>query len=424
VVRLNPDLPIKLEEIINKALEKDRNLRYQHASEMRADLQRLKRDTDSSRSAVTAVREQLLAPAPEPARSSATSVTPSAPATKAQRSQRWVIPAAIVLIGAVATAGYFYLHRSPKLTEKDTIVLADFANTTGDPIFDDTLKQALATQLAQSPFLNILSDQRVSETLRMMGRSPGDRITTDTAREICERAASTAVLAGSIGNLGSQYVIGLNAVNCSTGDSLAREETQASRKEDVLSALGKASTNLRERLGESLSSIQKFDTPIEQGTTPSLEALKAHSQGKKLQADKGDAEALPSYRRAIELDPNFAVAYADIGEVYDNLGENRLAVENVRKAYELRDRVSEAERFRITAFYYAFVTGELDKEIQTYELWEQTYPREVETHHNTAVDYVIFGQFDRAVQEYQITLRLDPQRALAVGNVCFSLCVP
>jgi tetratricopeptide (TPR) repeat protein len=210
----------------------------------------------------------------------------------------------------------------------------------------------------------------------------------------------------------------LGAANCQTGDLLAQEQVEASGKEEVLGALGKAAMRLRERLGESLSSIQKFDTPIEQATTPSLEALRAHSLGKKLQAEKGDSEALPSYKRAVELDPNFAVAYADIGEVYSNLGENRLAVQYTQKAFELRDRVSEAERFRIAAFYYAFVTGELDKENQTYELWEQSYPREVETHHNLAVNYVTFGQFDRAVQEYEYALRLDPGRALAVGNLC------
>jgi eukaryotic-like serine/threonine-protein kinase len=427
-VRLNSEIPTELERIINRALEKDRELRYQHASEVRAELQRLKRDTDSSRSAVAtpaAVEVEPETSTPAVKKRSSGKLQAAASASQAAVTEKesklpWkvMVPATALVAALIAGGLYWRLRQHSKLTEKDTIVLADFSNTTGDAVFDDTLKQALATQLAQSPFLNILSDQRVNETLRLMSRSPGDRITMDTAREICERTGSTAVLAGSIGTVGNQYVLGLNAVNCATGDSLAREGTQASRKEEVLSALGKVSTNFRERLGESLSSIEKFDTPIEQGTTPSLEALKAHSLGKKLQADKGDAEALPFYRRAIELDPNFAVAYADLGEVYGNFGEDRLAVENIRKAYELRDRVSEAERFRISAFYYGFVTGELDKEIQTYELWEQTYPREVETHHNTAVDYVTFGQFDRAVDEYNTTLRLDPQRALAVGNLC------
>jgi serine/threonine protein kinase/Flp pilus assembly protein TadD/TolB-like protein len=425
-IRFNPDLPPKLEDIINKALEKDRNLRYQHASEMRTDLQRLKRDTDTGRSAmVTSAAEEAdvairLSSKPSSGKQSAVESTEGKARTGPPRRLLWTIAVAAAALFAALLAGglYWRAYHSAKFTEKDTIVLADFANTTGDAIFDDTLKDALAAQLAQSPYLNILSDQRVNETLRMMSKSSGDRLTRDMAREICERTGSTAVLAGSVGNLGSQYVIGLNAVNCASGDSLAREEMQASQKEEILSTLGKVATSIRERLGESLSSIQKFDTPIEQATTPSLEALKAHSLGKKLQAQKGDAEALPSYRRAIELDPNFAVAYADIGEVYSNLGQGQQAKQYTQKAYELRDRVSEAERFRITAFYYAFITGELEKENQTYELWEQTYSREVETHHNLAVNYAGFGQFEKAIHEYQITLGIEPQRALAVGNLC------
>ena len=301
-LRLNPDLPPKLADIINRALEKDRNLRYQHASDMRAELQRLKRDSDSGRTGqlnlgVAVSSASASATEEAPVASEQQTATPVAsretPQVKGALFVNWkaIGAAALVVVLVAGGAWYWLARRAPVLTEKDTIVLTDFANTTGDAIFDDTLKQGLAAQLAQSPFMNLLSDQRVGETLRMMGRSPSERITVDVAHEICERTGSTAVLAGTIGSLGSQYVIGLNAVNCASGDSLAREEMQASRKEDVLNTLGKAATSLRGRLGESLTSIQRFDTPIEQATTPSLEALKAHSMGKKLQAEKGDAEA-------------------------------------------------------------------------------------------------------------------------------------
>jgi eukaryotic-like serine/threonine-protein kinase len=428
-VRLNPDLPSRLEEIINKALEKDRNLRYQHASDMRADLQRLKRDTDSGRSAQFSVPEEAIAsaeagPVPERTKTSSGASAASAPVASAQmkkpfaRDWKFLLPTAALLVAAVAGALYWRSTKAHALTEKDTIVLADFANTTGDGVFDDTLRQALSAQLAQSPFLNILPDNRVHEMLRLMGRPAAERLTQDTAREICVRSESKALLSGSIAGLGSHYSLSLAAANCQTGDLLAQEQVETSSKEEVLGALGKATTRLREKLGESLSSIRKFDTPIEQATTSSLEALKNYSVGKRLQVEAGDAEALPSYKRASELDPNFALAYADLGLVYGNLGEMRLSKEYLRKAYDLRDRVSETERYRITAFYYAYGTGELEKENQTYELWEQAYPREPLTHHDLAVNYSIFGQFDKALSEYQTARQLDPRNALTLGNLC------
>jgi eukaryotic-like serine/threonine-protein kinase len=426
-VRLNSDISAELEHIINRALEKDRELRYQHASDMRAELQRLKRDTDSGRTAQHSVPEEavvssLAAPSTVPSQVSTSQSVPSAaPSTPLRRpitrDWRFLIPAAALLVVIAVSALYWRSTKAHALTEKDTIVLADFANTTGDTVFDDALRQALSAQLAQSPFLNILPDNRVHETLRLMGRPVGEHLTQDTAREICVRSGSKSLLAGSIASLGSHYAISIAAANCQTGDLLAQEQTEAANKEEVLGALGKAATRLREKLGESLNSIEKFDTPIEQATTSSLEALKAYGLGKKLQVDAGDEEAVPSYKRAIELDPNFALAYADLGLVYGNIGESRLSNEYLRKAYELRGRVSEAEGLRIASLYYGFTTGELEKENQTYELWEQSYPRDPFPHHDLAVNYGSFGQFDKAISEFQAALRLN-YGALTAGNLC------
>ena len=266
-------------------------------------------------------------------------------------------------------------------------------------------------------YLNILSDNKVQETLQMMGREKGTRITKETAREICVRSQSAAVLSGSIASLGSQFVIDLDATNCRTGDSLARAEEQATGKEQVLAALGKAATEIRGKLGESLSSIQKYDTPIEQATTSSLEALKVYSLGQKTKQEKGDIVAIPILRRAIELDPNFASAYASLGVSYLNYGETAQGIENVRKAYELRSRVTERERFYITSRYFADITGELEKSNQTYEQWTQTYPRDYIPHNNLGVDYSYMGQYEKAAEKYRECIQLEPENALTYSNL-------
>ncbi len=440
-VRLNPDLPPKLEDIINRALEKDRELRYQHASDMRSELLRLKRDTDSGRAVpassgtVALARDAVPPPVaqpPAPASSPMIAAAPSSGAVKVSstsvpavldtslaRSKLWkvLVPVTVLLVAALIVGGFYFRSRETKpLTEKDTIVLADFANTTGDAVFDDALKQALAVDLAQSPFLNVLSDRKMNETQRLMGRAPGERVMRDVAQEICLRTGSKALLAGSVSRLGSQYMVGLEAVNCGNGDTLAKEQTQASTKEDVVKALSNAASSLRTRLGESLASVQKFDVPIE-ATTPSLEALKAFSMGVTTQREKGDAVAVAFFKRAIELDQNFAMGYARLAVSYGNLGQPGLAAENLKKAYQLRDRVSEREKFHITADYYAFATGELEKEAQTYELWIQSYPRDFIPHINLGSNSTALGQYEKAVAETEQAGRLEPNSVVVLANL-------
>ena len=399
--RLNPDLPVELVGVINKALQKDRKQRYQTAADIRTDLRRLKRDTESGRAAVRPAEAATQAP------------------DKSPRS-RWIAATvtAIVVIGLAMSGWLFSSRKAHALTDKDTIVLADFDNKTGDAVFDDALKQALAVQLGQSPFLSIVSDRKIEGTLRLMGQSPAQHITRDLAQEVCIRAGSKAIVLGSIANLGGPYVIGLDAIGCGNGDTLATEQEEAAGKKDVLKALGRAATELRGKLGESLATVQKFDVPLE-ATTSSLEALKAYSMGTITGRRKSDVEAIPLYKRAIELDPNFAMAYAALGVAYYSLQQASLSAENLKKAYDLRGRVSEHEKYRISALYYHLATGELEKAIEAYELWSKTYPRDKVPHANLDPLYSAFGRYDKAAAESEEALRLEPTRQ-TYGNLAGS----
>jgi DNA-binding winged helix-turn-helix (wHTH) protein/tetratricopeptide (TPR) repeat protein/predicted Ser/Thr protein kinase len=414
--RWNPEAPAELERIVNKAMEKEREMRYQSASELLADLKRLKRDVDSQRSlrvgelpAADAGREGVfLAAGGEEAAELSSRV-------RAQR--RWAVAAAIAVALVVLGAALVHYRRRPALTERDFVVLADFVNTTGEPVFDGTLKQALAVQLGQSPFLNIFPEERIRVTLRFMGRPADERVSREVAREICQREGIKALLAGSISRLGENYAITLEAVNAQTGEILASEQVEARGKEQVLTALGRAASSLRAELGESLSSIQKFDAPLEQATTSSLEALRAFSLGDQQRAKGADFDAIPFFKRAIELDPNFALAYARLAAASINIGEIEQAGEYAKKAFELRDRVSERERFYIAARYYNAVTGETNKAIEIYETWQHTYPRDYAPWTNLAYLYLNLGQCDKALEEARGAIKLDPDRPFAVLNL-------
>jgi len=389
-VRLNPDLPPKLEDTINKALEKDRNLRYQHASDLRADLQRLKRDSEGGSS--SAARPITL---------------PLAEAPVAGQGKLWRIAIPVLLVALLVANGLYYRSRQNKrLTDKDTIVIADFANSTGDAVFDDTLKTALSVSLQQSPFLNVLSDSEVVTTLQQMTRPVGTKLTPEVARELCQRAGSKAYIAGSIASLGSAYVLGLKAVNCQSGDTLAEEQVTAASKEKVLDTLGEAASKLRGQLGESLATVQKFDVPLAQATTSSLEALKAYSLGEKASDEKGPAAGLPYHQKAVQLDLNFASGYEAVGSDYDALSEVGRASEYYTKAFQLRERASEREKLLITGSYYYNVTGELDKAAQTYQEEIQSYPRDYRAHLDLGNVHASQGQYERASESFRQTLRL------------------
>jgi serine/threonine protein kinase len=401
ISQLNPQVPAQAEGLIKKALEKDRDLRYQHAADIRADLQRLKRDTEIGRG-LTASSGKLAG------------VQETAVVSKLWKI---AVPGAVLVIALMATWLHYRPRSSKALANKDTIILSDFTNTTGESVFDGTLKQALAIQLEQSPFLNVLPDTRVNATLKLMNHQLGERLTNEVAREVCLRTNSQALLEGSIGSVGSHYSIALKAVRCDTGDTLASTEAEAQNRDSVLKRLGEAGNDLREKLGESLISVKRFNKPLDEVTTSSLEALKAYSVGRSMQTVRGDAESVPYHQRAIALDPNFARAYAALGMAQYNLREATAASENFRKAFELRDRVSERERFYIEAAYYSFATGELEKANQAYKQWAQEYPADVAPHVNLSLNYSTMGEFDKAAEESRTATEIAPARVAGYANL-------
>jgi tetratricopeptide (TPR) repeat protein len=372
-VRPGAGLPKELGRIVSKCLESDRERRYQQASALRSDLHRLR----------TAKHRKVAA------------------------------PVAAAVVAALLAGGYWSLHRTPKLTDKDTLVLADFMNSTGDPVFDGTLRQGLAVQLEQSPFLSLISEERTQRTLRLMGQSADARLTPQFAREVCERTGSAAVLEGSISSLGSHYVLWLRARNCRSGDVLYEEQAQASRKEDVLNVLSRMAGKFRTRAGESLATVEKYDTPLAEATTPSLDAWKAYSAGWQVHGSSGAMASLPLFRRATEIDPAFAMAHASLGRIYADLDESGLSAESTRKAWQLRDRASDREKFFITAGYETLVTGNLEKARQTCEAWARAYPREARPHNILAgMVNKATGQYEQALAEGRKAVELDPDFAI------------
>jgi eukaryotic-like serine/threonine-protein kinase len=391
-------LPSEFDHIVAKALEKDRDVRYQTAADLGSDLKRLKRSSSGSVAAATAVHGRAAG----------------------YRRFDWRVLTAIAGAVLAAAAGIFLYSSSTRtgaFSERDSVVLADFANTTGEAVFDDTLKEALEVQLRQSPFLSVVPEQRLQSTLRLMGRPPEERITPAIARDICERTASKAMIAGAISQLGQSYVISLDASNCRTGDTIEKQQVQASGKDDVLRALGSAAEQLRRGLGESLASIEKYDAPVQGATTGSLDALKSYSQGMSTRRRQGDAASVPLFRKAIELDPDFALAHARLSTVYSNMGEGARSRDHITKAYALKDRVSEPERLYIQARYYQTVEGVIQKTIETYQVWIQTYPKDFVPHSNLASLYSARQEHDKAIEEYRTAISLSPDEPLPYANL-------
>jgi eukaryotic-like serine/threonine-protein kinase len=394
----NPQVPAEMDRIVAKALEEDREVRYQHASDIRGDLKRLKRDSDSGRLAAASAREE--------------------PRGAARRHRGWFVLAGALAVAAMAAGIFFYSRPALKLTGKNMVVLAEFSNTTGDAVFDGTLRQGLSAQLEQSPFLSLLSESRIAQTMPLMTQPKDAKLTAALARDVCRRTGSTATIEGSISNLGSQYVLGLRAVNCRSGDLLAEEQVTAAGKEQVLKALGEAATKLRRRLGESLASVEKYDAPPESVTTGSLEALEAYSLGShSMYVETNGASAIPRFEQAIRLDPNFAMAYGRLAVCYSSMGDTARAAESARKAYELRDRVSDRERFYLASHYEMFTTGNFEAARKTLELWAQNYPRDASPFSNLAKVYNTLGEHEKALAAAKESLRLTPGASAAYREV-------
>lgn len=436
LARFASNVPPELDWIVMKALRKDRDERYQTIKELLTDLRRLKQrlqfEAELERSAApgsfsgsriselaaTQTIPERAVPTAEKTITHVSSAEYIASGIKKHKIAAAVV--ALLLVAVTVSAVYLYRRNSHPLRDRDTVLVTDFVNTTGEPVFDGTLKQALAVHLGQTPFLNLFPDDRVRETLRFMGRSPDDRITRDVGREICQRQGIKAMLTGTIATLGSHYVITLEAMNPTSGDVFAREQIEAENKEKVLSSLGIAVVNLRKRLGESLSSIQKYDVPIEQTTTSSLDALKAFAMADEERAKGNARESLVLYQRAVELDQNFAMAYARISVYYVNQEQLEAAKEWINKAYDLRDRVSERERLYITEKYYSYVTGEIDKTIETLQTWARLYPDDFVPHNNLCINYKFLGRHEEALKESLEAVRLSPNTTSARENVMSS----
>src|ERR1051325_5289633 len=431
--RFAHDVPEELDRIVTKALTKDTDERYQTAKDLLIDLRHLKRKIEVDAEIDRTVPPEVRAAVSMQSRSGSSTASGTIPAATAVSAhapssaeyivtgiQKHKLIAGIVAAALVVAIGvglaFYFTRKTAALTAKDTVLLTDFVNTTGEPVFDGTLKQALAVQLGQSPYLNIFPDERVNETLRFMGRSPGERVTKDIAKQICERQGIKAMIVGSIANLGSHYVVTLEAINAHEGDSIAREQSEAENKEQVLKALGKAASQLRERLGEALASIKKFDAPIEQATTSSLEALKAFTQGTERRSQGKQDESIPFYKRAIELDPNFGMAYARLAVTYNNMFQTELAQQYSQKAYDLRDRVSERERYYISEKYASYVTGDRDESIKVQQAWIQSYPNDYIPHNNLAVNYSLGGQYEEALKESREAVELSPNNVTSQTN--------
>jgi serine/threonine protein kinase/tetratricopeptide (TPR) repeat protein len=414
VTTLRPSLPRELSHIIHRCLVKDADHRYQTAKDVRNELEDLKRDNE--------VRLQTtddLSGALKPSAESASIRVVATPAPK-RRTVWKAITTTATVVGVGVIVAFVYLSRPRAFHERDSVVIADFTNTTGEPVFDDTLKEALDVQLRQSPFLSVLSEQRVQGTLRLMGRARGDRLTPDVARDLCQRTASKAMIAGSIVQLGKSYVISLDATNCRTGDTIDKRQAKAASQDEVLTALGSAADQLRRGLGESLASIAKYDAPIQDATTKSLDALKSYSLGMVTRRRQGEAASLPFFRKAIEQDPDFALAHARLSTVLSNLDETQQSIDEVRKAYELKDRVSEPERLYIIARYNGTVENSLPKTIDTYQVWIQTYPNDYVPHTNLAIAYQQQGEYAKAVEEFQTAIRLAPDEPLPYSTLANS----